>query len=251
MDRPTDGWIYGQKPSKLPDVPDVDGMLEAADVPKGDGETLPHTLEWYAGAKDRQKARDAETMQREVEREALRNEWADLAAMGIQDWMTKVEDLANLQEPQDINGLLARTFAERPNDTVEIEKLKGIVSTAEVQRSQLRDASAAVIERLKLLEQQISDKNVQDQADEEVRKEKERLHKEHKARSEAALRRAQAIMQGEEVEDIDEEADEDEDPDSPRPLTAEATAGLPPPMRSGINRELPPIADPPPPPQLQ
>jgi hypothetical protein len=246
MDRPTDGWIFGQAPSKLPTVPDIAGQFEAADIPKGDGDTLPHSLEWYAGAKDRQKARDEETAQREIDRENLRNEWAGLAMEGLEAWAIRVEDLANLQEPQDINGLLARTVAERPSDTVEIEKLKGIVSGAESQRAQLREASAAVIERLKELEAQITAKNQQDQAEEEVRKEKVRAHREHMAACEEALHKAQAMMQGDHAEDEEEEeGSEGEGQDS---TTAEGNVGRP--LRSGLAAELPPLANPPAPPPL-
>lgn len=277
MDRPTHGQIYGQAPSKVPDVPDVNGMFEAADVPLGDGTNLPHSLEWYAGAADRQKVRDAEVDELVVDRNDLRNEWCNMAREGMADWITKVEELANLQEPQDINSLLARTVAERPDDAGEIEKLKRIVTEAERQRAQLREANAGIIERLRVVEYEIHEKQNADQAEEEVRQEKERLAKEHRARSEEALRKAQELMYGHDPDNAEEDeegdAGDDNEPGAeagPGPLPPIQSPGPPrspdvlggsgapgrgptppaPSARSGLGRELPPIADPPPPPAL-
>lgn len=251
MDRPTDGVVYGQPPSKLPDVPDIEGMFEAADVPKGDGSSLPHSLEWYAGAKDRQKVRDAETEELVLAREELRNEWTDMAAGGMQQWITNVEDLANLMEPQDINALLARTMAERPADTNELDKLKGIVDGAEARRAELREANSGIIERLRIVEEQIRLKQQQDQAEDEARKERERIAREKKARSEEALRKAQALMYGEDPEGEGESNDEDGDGEDEPAADAEGDSGAVPALRQGLNRELPPLADPPLPPPLQ
>jgi hypothetical protein len=271
MDRPLDGFIYGQPPSKLPDVPDVVGMLEAADVPLGDGGNLPHTLEWYAGAKERQAARNLEMETLVVSRNDLRNSWCDMAVEAMNTWIGNVEDLANLQEPQDINSLLARTVASRPYDTEEITKLKAIVTGAEARRAELREANASIIERLRTLEEKIHEKKHQDEVEEEARAEKERLRKEHKARSEEALRKAQSMMEGENDEGGDAEEAEDEDepadttevsggplPPLPSPTLPSQSPGTPgrgtPPGIGTPGRrtqELPPLTDPPLPPTLQ
>lgn len=271
VDRMHDGVIYGQPPSKLPDVPDIAGMFEAADIPKTDGSARPHSLEWYADAPNRQKKRDEETALLIIDRNDFRNEWCAEAKESMMTWIDKVESLANLQEPQDINELLARTVHQRASDTEEIQKLKSIMANAEEQRARLREENANVIERLRILDEKISEKNAADQAEEEERQEKERLIREYKAKSEEALRKAQQMMYGEEEDGAEEgtlsEGDAEEEvgggplpplkspspspeksllfPDlSPDPLAATPSA------RSGKGRELPPLSSPPPPPAL-
>merc|ERR1719446_1136736 len=106
-------------------------MFEAADIPTAEPGSLPHTLEWYAQAPERQKKREEEMEQRANDRNDLRNEWCNMAMENVMTWIEKVESIANLQEPQDINELLARTVHERPGDTEEIDKLKAIMANAD------------------------------------------------------------------------------------------------------------------------
>lgn len=275
MDRPLDGFVYGQAPSKLPDVPDVPGMLEVADVPLGDGGDLPHTLEWYAGAKDRQKARDEETEQLIVVRDRLRNEWCDLACAELLGWVSKIDAVAKEPEPQDINALLARTVAERPNDKKEIDLIRGIVTTAEEGRAKLREANRVVLERVHKLHGEVRERQAKEDEDERVIAEEKRIAAEKKRKTEEALRRAQMALFGRDAEEEEEEGAHDDGleetqiessgplPPLRGPMPAQGTDSnmetpgrellLPatPSARTGMARELPPLENTPVPPTLE
>jgi hypothetical protein len=274
MDRPLDGYVYGQEAAKLPTVPDVPGMLEAADIPLGDDSGgLPHSLEWYAGAKDRQKARDAESEELIHVRDALRNEWSDMACSELFGWISKIEAVANEPEPQDINALLARTVAERPYDKIEIDLLRSNVMIAEEERAKLREANSIVLERMRKLDTQVREQQEKENEEERIIKEQKRAAAEKKQRMEEALRKAQLAMFGrdpDEDEGDNDEIDEEAEVEGSGPLpplsgllppqAIDGTIGTPgrglslpptPPSRTGLARELPPLANTPVPPQLE
>jgi len=273
MDRPLDGFVYGQAPAKMPDLPNVVGMLEAADVPLGDGGDLPHTLEWYAGAKDRQKARDEEAEQLTVVRDKLRNEWCNLACEELLGWISKVEAVANEPEPQDVNALLARTVSERPNDKVEIDLLRHIVTTEEEGKAKLREANRVVLERMHQLDVEVRERQVKEDEDERIIVEEKRIATAKKKKSEEALRKAQMAMFGRDVEEEEDENDEEHEEEAqiegsgplpplggPMPtqgvegtIETPGRGGLPatPSARTGLARELPPLANTPIPPTLE
>jgi len=259
MDRWTDGQVYGQDPKhqKLPDVPDIESMMEVADVPLGDGpDVLPYSLEWYAGAKDRQLARDAEKEKLVVDRSQLRKTWSDLATTELSRWIDTIEEAAGSRENQEINILLARTVNERPYDTKEINLLKTAVDKAEQKRKVLREETKVILSTLRRVEDCVVAKEAHDAAEEQARLEKEKAEFERKAKAKAAVKKAQQMMYGGGDDDSDEEpASPGGEPEAEAPTSGGQLPPLnlpsgSPGQKTGMAAQLPPLDDPPVPPQL-
>merc|ERR1719487_939969 len=95
--------------------------MEASNIPLTD--ELPHSLEWYAGAKDRQAARDKEIDELLFTKNDLRVEWAETISASLQEASEKVAGIQAEKEPLDLASTLARALHERPRDKAECDRL--------------------------------------------------------------------------------------------------------------------------------
>lgn len=272
MDLPVDGLIYGRAPSPPPlDVPDVVGMFEAANIPGPKEGGLPFSLEWYAGAKDRAKAREKEKDRLLAQKAKLRTAWAEMIWDDMHFWGVKV-DAVRAEPPttSKLAELLARVMQERPDATNEIVAMRDELSRAAVERDRLCDELDTAREHLRDIETSLKEKEAEDVVEEEARIAREYAERARKAQAEEALKKNKAMMLGQELPSAQEQGQVTEDgfmpsvPQTPAgiassTLTAQAspvpevlpgvyTPPSPVGVRGGLASQLPPIAHPPPPP---
>jgi len=269
-----EGYVYGQAPKPPRGPPDVEGMMQAVGLPGPVEGGLPFTLEWYAGAKERQAAREAEQELLLARKEELRGSWTELAWTDLAGWGAKVDTIAAEDNPlMGLAELLARAAHETPHEVDRIERLREQYSSALIEKDRLQGELATARRHLQRNEDAIRTKDLEDAALEEERLEQKRVADLRKARAERALRRNEAMLRGEAFEEEDEDdvdggisqaeesAEEAYPPDVPARagsrdetwLTGQhgpSSTGLPPGARGGLARELPPLPDPPPPPPL-
>eukprot|EP00933_Yihiella_yeosuensis_P013043 TRINITY_DN12272_c0_g2_i2.p1 TRINITY_DN12272_c0_g2~~TRINITY_DN12272_c0_g2_i2.p1 ORF type:complete len:340 (+),score=73.05 TRINITY_DN12272_c0_g2_i2:60-1022(+) len=311
-----EGYIYGRQKQEPADPPDLPGLFDAANIPEKTGgiEGLPHSPEWYAGAKDREKIRAAEFEKMLVQKASLRKDWADLVGDGLTTARDRLDMVMNLAEPlSDLKALVARTKHERPGDAGTFNSLHEVARLASIRQDKARQELRDIMDGMSTLEGEIKGKEAADAKAEEDRLEEKRLADKRRRKNERMLKRQEALVRGEDpgplVEDSDEEpgqkppeddlarllSPQDESrPSTASSLPASAVGGRrkdplsspetspavrgsrphsenrrvrlsddldaspghspstsPPPLqRSGISRELPPLDDPPIPPDL-
>eukprot|EP00929_Paragymnodinium_shiwhaense_P015938 TRINITY_DN124024_c0_g1_i1.p1 TRINITY_DN124024_c0_g1~~TRINITY_DN124024_c0_g1_i1.p1 ORF type:complete len:325 (-),score=103.17 TRINITY_DN124024_c0_g1_i1:101-1075(-) len=281
LDQPVDGVVYGQALAPENDhVPDVNGMMEAVGVPLTD--ELPHSLEWYAGAKDREAARQKEIDELLERKNDLRQYWAETVRASLMEAADKVAAIQAEPEPLDLAKTLARALHERPRDKAEAARLLALDKSIAGERDRLRVELAFIFDRITGLEVTVREKEAQDMAEEEERRAKVEAERKRKAKLERLLEKNAARLRGEDVRDSDsdEEAAAAQEGDAgaaaegdgeagqtssgkeptflkpasdlqPAPDLQPASPVIPPPgQRGGLARELPPLRAPPPPPPI-
>lgn len=273
-----EGWVYGQKPKEPEAPPDVESLFEAAGVPdKLTNGQPPFSPEWYAGAKERQRVRDAEIEKIMSQRNDVRHQWAELMWTDLSVWRDRIDYTASLAEPlADLQALLARTKHERPDDVARFQEIQEIAAKAAIRQGQVRKHLVEAKEQMMDIEGKVRLKEEEDEAAEKDRLEKKRLAEKRRRRAERALKRNEALLRGEDppplVEDSEEEGFQPEDDpkdlmqelieaspqgkrtrssrseDSPAATSLANSLSPPPLQRGGLARELPPLQDPPLPP---
>lgn len=257
-----EGYVYGKAPKPPREPPPIDDLLEAAGVPGPKEGGLPHSLEWYRGAKDRQIARDKEKEELLLRKNGFRKEWATLIWTNLEECSDKVDCM--IAAPQPVGALaelLARTAHERPGHVDRIGELKGRLAIALHEKDHLNGELSAIRDRLRIIEGSVRERDLEGDSEEEERLQLKREEEARKARAERILRRNEALLRGEELPETPREGEELNEPTGPGPAPAADTrpgpglfsVGMPMPpapgaMRGGLARELPPIRDPPPPP---
>lgn len=197
MDRPLDGLVYGQAPSTLPDVPDVDGMFVAVGLPEEpEGGGLPHSLEWYAGAKDREAARREEMDELIIRRNDLRSEWTNLIKDNLGVWSEKVDTIAAEPPPKGLAVLLARTAHEQPGATEKIRDLQQLGIEAARKRELMAKELADCQDGLSICATIIQAAEDEAAAEEVKRLAKQEAERERKRRAEEALKRNEELLLG-------------------------------------------------------
>mmetsp|Transcript_57228 Transcript_57228/g.185344 ORF Transcript_57228/g.185344 Transcript_57228/m.185344 type:complete len:308 (+) Transcript_57228:74-997(+) len=270
-----EGYIYGREPKKPSPVPDIQAMFEAVGVPTCKLGELPHPKDWYAGAKERQRLRDIEMEELFGRKDELRRGWVDLVMDGLGSWGERVDVIRNSGGPTlGLAELLARAAHERPFDEERIDLLYAKSEQANLDQSRLRAELTNVREHITQNEDQISKKEVEDEATEEQRIEEKRLEAIKKAKVEKELARQAALLRGEEWPEDAELEDQVADPEpeegkgaaaaaagggggeptSPLGPTsarnkasflAEPSTSPSPELRGGLARQLPPLPSPP------
>eukprot|EP00928_Gymnodinium_smaydae_P081190 TRINITY_DN6474_c0_g1_i1.p1 TRINITY_DN6474_c0_g1~~TRINITY_DN6474_c0_g1_i1.p1 ORF type:complete len:312 (-),score=89.17 TRINITY_DN6474_c0_g1_i1:48-983(-) len=206
LDDPVDGYIYGQPPPVCEDrVPNVKDMFEAVGLPDVEPGKLPYTLDWYAGAKDRAKAREIEKDMLLERKNDLRHSWAELVMRELAEAYDRVCGIMAEPEPLDLQLVRARVAHERPKDKEAVEDLRRQDAEFTGVRQMLKDELTAVRERLKTREIDIQRHEEDDQAKEDARKAEVAEERERKARMKRALARNEKRLRGEECPDTDEE----------------------------------------------
>lgn len=269
-----EGWIYGAVPKKPVEFPDVIGLLEATGVPTNLDGQLPHTEEWYAGAKDRIKQREKETRALYDQVGALRQEWADIVLNELALWSERVVQMRS--EPGAYGKLqtqLARINHERPADVIRIQQLRDSLVESERVKEETEKQLVVVGDNIDRLQVEVKEKEAAEKVLHEAKMAFLREEKLRRKRNERLLRRAQAILAEKEPPPDSSDSDDvspvskksggtgESSPVSSaafhfRPGSGVRSFGLleepspRTPKRGGIARELPPIVDPPPPPQL-
>lgn len=273
----SDGYVYGhavKQPRSNP--PDVDAMFKAAGVPGPKEGGLPHSLEWYRGAKARQAARDVEKEELLAVKHECKQGWASILSASLEDCGYRADCI--MQEPQPLGllaELLARTAHERPKAVDRISELRMRLVKADEEKVRLNRELLEAREACRSVEDDVRRKKVEADKEEEDRKQEVLDERERKRKADKALRRNEALIRGEEWNETDsdasdgeqgqagnragkEEESEEEDGEGSPGLPADELrdifgTGEPPTpgaVRGGLLRELPPIVDPPPPPPL-
>mmetsp|Transcript_37766 Transcript_37766/g.108861 ORF Transcript_37766/g.108861 Transcript_37766/m.108861 type:complete len:304 (-) Transcript_37766:45-956(-) len=274
-----EGFVYGhavKQPRSKP--PDVEGMMKAAGIPGPKEGGLPHSLEWYRGAKERQAAREKEKEELLIVKNDYRKDWASIITDRLEDVGYRVDCI--MKEPQPLGvlaELLARTAHERPNAVDRIQELRTRLAVADQEKERLNLELANAREGLRTMEDSVRRKKVEGDEEEEERLRLAEEERQRKAKAEKQLRRNAALLRGEEWTESDSDASEDEgqaaaalaadgeDAGTPGPspaLEVPPTAGsreifgsgqppTPGAVRGGLAQQLPPITDPPPPPRLE
>ncbi|CAE7217985.1 ADK2 [Symbiodinium sp. CCMP2592] len=212
-----EGWVYGQKPKDPEAPPDLESLFEAAGVPdKLTNGQPPFSPEWYAGAKERQRVRDAEIEKIMSQRNDVRHQWAELMWTDLSVWRDRIDYTASLAEPlADLQALLARTKHERPDDVARFQEIQEIAAKAGVRQGQVRKHLVEAKEQMMDIEGKVRLKEEEDEAAEKDRLEKKRLAEKRRRRAERALKRNEALLLGEDppplVEDSEEEGLQPED----------------------------------------
>jgi len=256
-----EGYVYGQTPKKPTPIPDIPALFESVGVPKGKLGDLPHTKEWYAGAKERQRLREIETEELYFRKDQLRTNWVDLVLDGLDVWGSKVT--ARLGERGPVVGLaelLARAAHERPSGEDRIEELLAKSKQAQADQARLRIELTDAREHIDQNEDQIRKREEEDVVTEQERLAEKQAEKERMARAEKQLARQAALLRGEELPEESEDggeaaaADAEEegagaDPEPPVPPSAvpaasflsEPSSSPSPELRGGLARQLPPL----------
>uniref|UniRef100_A0A7S1Q383 Uncharacterized protein n=1 Tax=Alexandrium catenella TaxID=2925 RepID=A0A7S1Q383_ALECA len=276
----TDGFVYGhavKQPRSKP--PNVEAMFKAAGIPGPKEGGLPHSLEWYRGAKARQAARAKEKEELLVVKHGHKQSWASILSASLEDCSYRADCI--MKEPQPLGllaELLARTAHERPQAVDRIEELRMRLLVADTEKERLNSALSNARDSLGVVEADVRRKRVEAEEEEEERLKELAIEKKHKAKAEKQLRRNEALLLGEEWDESDSSGSEDENKDAAAgeedseeddasPPGATPPLDVPPAnelrdifgtgepptpgaTRGGLARELPPIPDPPPPPPL-
>mmetsp|Transcript_36624 Transcript_36624/g.98123 ORF Transcript_36624/g.98123 Transcript_36624/m.98123 type:complete len:290 (+) Transcript_36624:106-975(+) len=253
----TEGTVYGVAPQEPKEPPDLDLLFEGADLPGGRDNSLPFSLEWYAGAKERQRLRDEERERLDARRVQLRAGWTDLMDHDISDWIGRVNALASddgsaaMGALSGLAELVARAAQESPDDAERNEQLVQAFARSEAEDDALNLELRATRGGLQTCKEAIQQAEARAVADDEAKAEAKRVHEARRAKAEEELRRQEALLRG---EDPDAVSVPTARPDgSPLPPLPPAAAGrvasaegagrrL---ARSGPATELPPLQDPP------
>jgi len=196
-----DGFVYGKAPNPPQNPPDVAELMEAANIPAPSSTGLPHTLEWYRGAKDRKTARAKESQGLLVRKNELRKQWNALVLSSLGVIGEKVDSLAAEPQPVgDLALLLARTAHERPEHQKTIAELQDRLDVAVKAKECLDSELSLARTQLSDVETLMRELDAQGDAEEEERLQKKREEEDKKARNERLLRRNEALLRGEEPE---------------------------------------------------
>mmetsp|Transcript_4505 Transcript_4505/g.10316 ORF Transcript_4505/g.10316 Transcript_4505/m.10316 type:complete len:291 (-) Transcript_4505:145-1017(-) len=260
-----DGFIYGRAPRPPAEPPNLPELFEAAGIPEGKEKGgLPHTLEWYRGAKDRQAARDKESDELLMKKNELRKQWNEEMWNTLGDMQAKVDAIFNEPQPRGaLAELLARVAHERPTYVEKVDVLRVRVEEAEREKVRLNGLMSSARNSLENIEVAIRQRHQEGDAEEVERLRVKEEERKKKAKQDRVLKRMQALLQGVELPPTPPDGEEPEpaeaQPRAPSPGLLNSTPGDPfgtavPPepgaVRGGLSRELPPIVDRPLPPSL-
>lgn len=252
----TEGTVYGVAPQQPKDPPDLDLLFEGADLPGGRDNSLPFSLEWYAGAKERQRLRDEDRERLDTRRVQLRGVWTELMEQDISEWLGKVDALllddgsAAVGALGGLAELVARAAQETPDDVERNEQLVQALARSEAEDDLLNQELSTTRHGLQTVAGVIQQAEADAVADDEAKAEAKREQEARRARAEEELRRQEALLKGEDPDAVSESgARPDGSPLPPLPPAAAGPAaaeGSPRRMaRSGPATELPPLQDPP------
>ncbi|CAE7239440.1 ADK2 [Symbiodinium sp. CCMP2592] len=245
-----EGWVYGQKPKDPEAPPDLESLFEAAGVPdKLTNGQPPFSPEWYAGAKERQRVRDAEIEKIMSQRNDVRHQWAELMWTDLSVWRDRIDytggedrpavstvdrfascmipadDVARFQEIQEI---AAKALTQSQDCLTWHATCHGLCQ-AGVRQGQVRkhlveakeqmmdieaqtSPSSPSLRRLRLLllvQGKVRLKEEEDEAAEKDRLEKKRLAEKRRRRAERALKRNEALLLGEDPPPLVEDSEEE------------------------------------------
>jgi len=197
-----DGFVYGKAPKPPKEPPNVVELMEAADIPAPSSTGLPHTLEWYRGAKDRKVARAKESQSLLARKNELRKQWNTLVLSNLEVSGKKVDSVAAEPQPVgDLALLLARTAHERPQHQKTIAELQNRLDAAVKAKESLDSELSHARTQLSDVETLMRELDAQGDAEEDERLRKKHDEEEKTARNERLLRRNEALLRGEELED--------------------------------------------------
>lgn len=252
----TEGTVYGVAPQQPQDPPDLDLLFEGADLPGGRSNELPFSLEWYAGAKERQRLRDEERERLDTRRVQLRGGWTELMDHDISEWIGKVDALeiddgsTAVGALRGLAELVARAAQESPDDVERNEQLVRALARSETEDDLLNRELRMTRSGLQTCVELIQQAEAEAVADDEAKAEAKRVQEARRAKAEEELRRQEALLRGEDPDAVSVSAARpDGSPLPPLPPAAAgpaATEGAARRMtRSGPATELPPLQDPP------
>jgi len=221
-----EGSVYGKAPKPPKDPPNVIELMEAADIPAPSSTGLPHTLEWYRGAKDRKIARAKESQGLLMRKNELRKQWNALILSNLETTGNKVDSVAAEPQPVgDLALLLARTAHERPQHEQRIAELQDRLDVAVKNKESLDSELSLGRTQLSDVEALVRQLESQGDAEEEERWRKKREEDEKRAKNEKILRRNEALLRGEELEDTPRQGEDA--PATPGAGTMAAGDGFP------------------------
>jgi len=251
----TEGTVYGVAPQQPKDPPDLDLLFEGADLPGGRDNSLPFSLEWYAGAKERQRLRDEERERLDTRKIELRGGWTKLMEQDISEWIGKVDALisddgsAAVGALRGLAELVARAAQESPDDVERNEQLVQALARSETEDDLLNRELRTTRHGLQTCAEVIQQAEAEAVADDEAKAEAKRVQEARRAKAEEELRRQEALLRGEDPDAVSVSAARpDGSPLPPLPpatglAAAEGAARRM--TRSGPATELPPLQDPP------
>lgn len=235
-----EGTIYGQAPKEPSPIPDIQGIFDAAGIPKGKLGELPHSKEWYAGAKKRAKLREEEVEILYEKKGSLRRDWVNFVTAGLAVWDDRIHAMQKMRGPT--GGLaeqLARAAHERPFDEERIAILNDKSDTAAANLERLTAELASVKASINESQVEILKKEALDAAQDETRNEEKLLAKEKKERADKELARQAALLRGEELDEDNANGAENQ-PDA-NLLLSDIPKSPSPELRGGLGRQLPPL----------